>query len=162
VGATGDGATLTVTVPVLKDEPPLGPVATSSASTPATQATPLPTRTPAAGEWSTPRKAAIGLGAVGFAGLVLGTGFGGLAAGNAGASSKLCTPQASGAPDRCSPEGGRLREEANTFANVANAGFIGGITLGAIGAILWFTAPEARDAAPAGKSAARVAIVAGP
>jgi len=162
VEAAGEGATITVTIPALKEEPEVGPLASSSASVaPSAQASAAPAVAADAG-WSTARKAALGLGAAGFVGLVAGGIFGGLAADRVGASNKLCTQVGGGAPDQCQLEGDRLRKEANAFANGANVGVLAGATLAVAGVVLWLVAPATDKPSKAGRGGVRAAVVAGP
>jgi hypothetical protein len=106
---------------------------------------------------------AVGLGAAGVVGLVVGGVFGGLAMGKAGDAKNLCTAGANGGPDHCTPEGGRRLEDANSLANVANVGFIGGGALAAAGVILWLVAPATDKPSGSAKGrVTRVGVTAGP
>ena len=126
------GANVTVKVPVLEDAV-VPPTATATADT----GMPLP------------RKVAIGLGAAGVAGLVVGGIFGGLAADKVGVSNKTCPVGADGVR-QCDHAGALLRSDANTMANVSNVGIIAGAALVAAGVGVSLVGPSAdRPAAPA-------------
>ncbi len=146
VEVAGEGSTITVSVPILQEEPVVGPVATA-----------IPTASPSAPPdtgWSTPRKVALGLGVAGVAGLVAGAVFGGLAIDRSNAAAPLCQAGAAGQADECLPEGGKARDDARMFAGGANVGLIAGGVLAAGGLVLWLVAPASDTAAaPAGPAA---------
>ncbi len=164
VEIAGESATITVSVPPLKEEPVVGPVATATATATVRAAAAAPP--PDAG-WSTPRKVAIALGAAGIAGVIAGGVMGGLAAGRASASGQFCVAGVSGAQDRCLAEGAKLRDEAGVFAGAANAGIIAGAVLATAGVVVWLVAPGTEKAAaattkkPAPKVSLKVGIAAG-
>jgi len=181
VEASGEGATITVTIPMLRYDGEEAPAASAPATATAiASATAIATGAAAAtagssgsgvgqppppseAGWSTQRKVALGIGAAGVAGLVFGGVFGGLAFGKADQGRGFCTAGTNGGPDHCTPEGGRLLEDANTLANVANAGLIGGGVLAAAGVVLWLVAPPSdKPAVSAGARPLRVGVSAGP
>ncbi len=181
VEASGEGATITVTIPGLRDDAEAVAAASASGSaSPVGSASAAPSGTagplasssgqaigqpppPVEGGWSTQRKVAVGLGAAGVAGLIVGGIFGGLAMGKAGDAKNLCTAGVGGGPDHCTPDGGKALEDANSLANVANVGFIGGGALAAAGVVLWLVAPATeKAAASSGGRPTRVGVTAGP
>lgn len=135
------GATVAVKVPVLKDAV-VAPVPSVDAGMPL------------------PRKVAIGLGAAGVAGLVVGGIFGGLAADKVGASNATCPVGADGVR-QCDHAGALLRNDANTMANVSNVGFIAGAALVAAGVVVWIVGPSSEKAG-GGKVAVSVSVAPGP
>ncbi|MFO0588535.1 MAG: hypothetical protein U0441_13385 [Polyangiaceae bacterium] len=93
------------------------------------------------GEWPWQKKAAIGVGAVGVAGLVAGAVTGGLAMGKAGDLSKECSASD---PHLCTANGVTLASDAKTMAMVSTIGFAAGGALAAAGIVLWIVAPSDR------------------
>jgi hypothetical protein len=88
----------------------------------------------------------IVVGAAGVAGVGVGAVFAILAAGKWSDARKACPENM---PGVCTLAGAQLGHDANTFANVANAGFIGGGVLAATGIVLFLVAPRASSAPPA-------------
>ena len=124
-------APVKVVVPALQDSKtaPL-PTATSTASSPP----------PDAG-MSTQKKLAIGAGALGVAGLVLGGVTGSLTLAKVADSNKTCAKLDDGS-FRCDAPGGALRDDAKGLATISTIGFIAGGVLAAGGIVLWLTAPS--------------------
>ena len=127
------GATVSVKVPVLEDAPMVEP--------PPAADTGMPLQ----------KKIAIGVGAAGVVGLVVGGVFGGLTLGKVGDSNKTCT-QSAGGVFVCDEPGAKLRDEAGGLSTVSTAALIAGGVLAAGGVVLWVTAPST---APAKDTAAR-------
>ena len=130
VDVSDAGATVDVLVPALSPAPK------------ATVTPPPPTTTPDQG-LGTQRTAALVVGGVGVAALVVGSIFG------IDAISKNNASNAAGACDDagfCSPDGLDLRASAITRANLSTGFFIGGAVALAAGAVLWITAPRAGTA----------------
>ena len=98
--------------------------------------TPEPSEPPAEHTGSTQRTAAIVVGAVGVAGLGLGTAFGILAK-NSWSDAKS---QCSNYPSACSPQAIELNSTASSQATISTVAFIAGGAALATGAVLWFTA----------------------
>ena len=111
------GATVTVAVPVLEDAAPVE--------------TGMPTQ----------RKIALGVGAAGVAGLVVGGVLGGLTLGKVGDANKSCTEGASGS-FVCDEAGAKLRDEAGGLAMGSTISLVAGGVLAAGGVVLWLTAPS--------------------
>lgn len=123
VEATGEGNTMTVSIPELKDEPDI--------VVPGTPA-------PGGGGLSAQHGVAIAAGGVGLVGLGLGIGFGADTLGKTGAAKPLCNADLT----QCTPEGVALHAQARTTATVSTATFIAGGVLVAGAAVLWITAPK--------------------
>jgi tetratricopeptide (TPR) repeat protein len=135
VSAKTEGASLTVTVPALVDLPP----------EPARPVLGQPGPAPSQG-LGRQRVAAIGLGAVGFVGLVLGTTFGVLAKSKYDSSLEFCRDPSN--LNRCTAEAKPLRDGAIAAGNASTAAFvIGGIAV-AGGVALWVTVPKTSKPAP--------------
>lgn len=81
------------------------------------------------------------VGGVGVAGLAVGGVAGAMALGKSAEGDEACEGTA------CTQQGLDLHDEANTLANVSNVGFIAGAALVAVGAVVFFTAPSAAEAA---------------
>src|SRR6185369_9382268 len=89
------------------------------------------------------RTLALGVGAVGGVGLIVGTVFG-LRAVAIGNQSSRCTlgPEHNGCPEAAVSD----QDSARSSATISTVAFIvGGLAAGA-GAVLWFTAPESKRA----------------
>ncbi len=136
------GATVSVPVPVLKDAPSAVPTATTAPDT----GMPLQ------------KKIAIGAGAAGVAGLVLGGVFGGLTMGKVGDSNKSCVKQSDGT-FRCDAAGAQLRDDAKGLSMISTVGLIAGGVLAAGGVVLWLTAPGSPPASDANAHPPKVASV---
>jgi len=108
--------------------------AVATTKSPAPKPEPEPPPTEHAG--SSQRTAAIVVGAIGVAGLGVGTAFGILAK-NKWSDAKA---QCSNYPSACSPEGIDLNSTASSQATVSTVAFIAGGAALAAGAVLWFTA----------------------
>lgn len=114
------------------------------------------------------RKIAIGAGAAGVAGLVVGGVLGGLAMGKVGDSNAGCTKIADGT-FQCTPDAAKMRDDAKGLSMISTIGFVAGGVLAAGGVVLWLTAPSSApakdEAPPAAKTASRgvwIAPVVGP
>ena len=123
VEVSGDSSKLTVEIPELTPE---------SATT--TAAGPPPTA--AARPASSQRTVAVVIGALGVAGVGLGTLFG-LQAKSTWSDSKSHCPNY---PYGCDSEGLNLHSSARTKAAVSTVAFVAGASALAVGAVLWFTA----------------------
>jgi hypothetical protein len=132
-----EGATITVSVPTLTEDPPLGPVGSGA---------------PSAGATSTPGgadRATVGLviGGAGLVGLGVGAALSIVAKSTYDGASSHCN-----AANQCDMDGLSSRRQALTFADASTVTLIvGGVALAA-GAVLWLTAP---GTAPQGKPSAR-------
>jgi serine/threonine-protein kinase len=94
--------------------------------------------------WSTRRTAAVLVGSVGLAGVVVGVVAGGLALSDAASSRSHCEPL--GDATACDPNGLALRHDTRTLGNVANVALpVGGAAL-VTGVVLLATAPASGDA----------------
>jgi hypothetical protein len=80
----------------------------------------------------------LGVGALGVAGIVLGTVFGLKASSTWSDAKALCNPY----PTNCGTDGSSLGKEAESAATVSTVGFVVGAAGIATGAVLWFAAPE--------------------
>lgn len=121
--------------------------AAADAPTPAPVAPPASTSEPDAGGGLGPQRiVAIGVGALGVGGLVVGTVFG------LTAKSKHDEAQADFCPTatQCTPRGVELTDDAQTAATVSTIGFVAGGVLVAGAAALFLTAPSRRAAPAAG------------
>lgn len=132
------GATVSVPVPALEDDPTAGP------------APPAP-----GGEPGMPlqKKIALGAGAAGVAGLALGGVFGGLTLGAVGDADRSCTKV--DGTFQCDRAGADLRRQATAFSTASTVGFIAGGVLVAGAVVLWFSAPSTAPAKPS-KDMARI------
>ena len=123
------------------------PALTASTTAPTATANAAPTAVAATdGGMATQKKIAIGAGALGVAGLVLGGVTGVLTLGKVADSNKTCAKLGDGT-FRCDGPGGALRDDAKSLATISTIGFIAGGVLAAGGVVLWLTAPS--GAAPA-------------
>jgi hypothetical protein len=140
------GATATVTIPDLENEPvpETPPTATAPSSGPASPVTaPIgPTAPPVAPDagrsGSGQRIAGAALGAVGLAGVGVGIGFGLIAKGKLDDSAPYCKKDRS----LCTQQGLDLTNQARANADVSTGAFIAGGALVAAGVIVFFTAPS--------------------
>lgn len=133
VRVSADAPNVIVEIPALADaasEPAAAPIAAQESSAP------KPEAAPAEQAGSTQRTAAIAVGAVGVAGLGLGTVFGILAK-NKWSDAKA---QCSNYPSACSPEGIDLNSTASSQATISTVAFIAGGAALATGVVLWVTA----------------------
>jgi hypothetical protein len=136
---SGPGTT-TVRVPALI---PAATAPIAAATPPASAAAPTPGPTPAPG-WSTQRKVAIGVGAAGLAGIVVGSVFGVMTLSKTGSAKDHCSTEVT---PHCDPAGQKLYSDATTTANVSNAAMAVGGAAVIGGVVLFLTAPAAADAA---------------
>jgi len=97
------------------------------------------------------RPLAIGVGAAGAAGLVVGAIFGGLVLAKKGDVDKNCTGAV------CNATGFAAQKDAWSLSTVSTVAFVAGGALAAAGIVLWFTAPK-REA----QTSARLAPALGP
>ncbi len=103
-------------------------------------ATAAPADTARKTELDTPRMLALASGAVGLAGVAVGTVFGLQSMSKKADADRHCDG------DRCfTTTGVELREDAITAGNVSTVAFIVGAAGLAGGAVLWFTAPESKE-----------------
>lgn len=119
---------------------PAGAPPVSGGPAPTTEAPPPGAPPPDSGktEKSTLAYVGLGLGAVGIAGVVVGTVFGLKASSKWNDAQGFCNPDHA----HCGTEGASLSKDAQSAATVSTVGFIvGGVGLAA-GAVLWFAAPE--------------------
>ena len=131
VKVEGDAAKVTVTIGPLEDAPKgANETGGAGAGDGASGGT---------GEWPWQKKAALGVGAAGVAGLVAGAVTGGLALTKAGDLSKECS---AGDPHLCTVNGVALASDAKTMATVSTLGFAAGGVLAAAGIVLWIVAPS--------------------
>jgi len=122
---------------VIVDVPELAEATSAKAAAPvAPDSAPKPNEPPAERAGSTQRTVAIVVGAVGVAGLGLGTAFGVLAK-NSWSDAKS---QCSNYPTACSPQAIELNSTASSQATISTVAFIAGGAALATGAVLWFTA----------------------
>jgi hypothetical protein len=80
----------------------------------------------------------LGVGALGVAGVVVGTIFGLNASSKWSDAKALCNPY----PTNCGTDGKSLGEDAQSAATISTVGFVVGAVGIATGAVLWFAAPE--------------------
>ncbi len=132
VGA--DAPNVVVEVPILADAADAN--ANANADTAVAPAAHQPDEPPPKSGSSSQRTVAIVVGAVGVAGLGLGTFFGLKANGSLSDAKEHCLSYPSG----CGPEGAELNSTASSQATVATVAFIAGGAALATGAVLWFTA----------------------
>jgi len=119
--APAEGATVKITVP------PLGRVPSAPPPKPG------------------PPAVAVVAGAVGLAGIAVGSVFGALALSKKADSNDAgCTSD-----DRCPPPAAALREDARDLATVSTVGFVAGVAFVVTGAVLLFTAPTRKPSAAA-------------
>lgn len=144
----GPGMT-TVRVPTLVPSPVTK--APTSLPTPAPLVAVEPKLAPG---WSTQRKVAIGVGAAGVAGVVVGAVFGALTLSKTSATKGHCS---TAARPQCDQEGVDLFEGAATTANVSNVGMAVGGAAVIGGVVLFLTAPD--GAAPPAAKAARMTMM---
>lgn len=138
VTAAGEGNTMTVSIPVLTEEPSIQVV-------PTTTAAPTATPTVAAGSWPVSRSIAIGVGGVGLVGVGMGIGFGLDAIGNVNGAKPECD---SSTPAVCSPKGGAMLDAAKVSGSISTVGFIAGGVLLAGGVALFLVAPGKASSKP--------------
>lgn len=121
----GEGNTFTVTVPTLKEEPTIGPIAPAAPST-------------AGRGWTTHHSASVLTFSVGLVALGVGAGYGLDTMSKTTAAKPLCNADVT----LCTAEGARLHQQAHSTATVSNVAFgLGGAALVA-GVVLWATAPS--------------------
>lgn len=148
----GPGTT-TVRVPALAS-------AAVAATSAAAVAIPAAHEAKAATGWSTQRKVAIGVGAAGAAGLVVGAVFGAMTLSKTSATTGHCSTDEK---PKCDEEGLTLYADANTTANVSNVALAVGGAAVIGGVVLFLTAPGGEAAAPttakASAKAARIEVV---
>jgi hypothetical protein len=123
---------------VVVDVPELSEATSAKAAAPVApdSSAPKPNEPPVERVGSTQRTVAIVVGAVGVAGLGLGTAFGILAKNNWSDAKSHC----SNYPSACSPQGIDLNSTASSQATISTVAFIAGGAALATGAVLWFTA----------------------
>lgn len=80
----------------------------------------------------------LGIGALGVAGVVVGTVFGLKASSKWDDAKALCNPY----PSNCGTDGSSLGKDAQSAATLSTVGFVVGAVGLATGAVLWFAAPE--------------------
>jgi hypothetical protein len=80
----------------------------------------------------------LGIGALGVAGVVVGTVFGLKASSKWDDAKALCNPY----PTNCGTDGSSLGKDAQSAATISTVGFVVGAVGLATGAVLWFAAPE--------------------
>ena len=93
--------------------------------------------------WSTQRKVAVGVGAVGVVGVVIGSVFGAMTLSKVSATEGHCSKATK--PD-CDAEGFKLFGDAGTTANVSNVGLAVGGAAVIGGVVLFLTAPSQASA----------------
>lgn len=123
-----EAATITVTIPSLKEEPQVMVAPTASATTAAATTPPA--------EWGGRHTAGVVIAGLGIVGLGLGTGLGVDAMGKHNGSKAAC-PSRTG----CSPEAIELENAAKGTGAVATIGLVAGGVALAGGAVLFLTAP---------------------
>lgn len=126
----GEGNTFTVTVPTLKEEPPVGPLASA------------PPSNPGAGAWTAHHTGAVLTAAAGLVGLAVGAGFGVETMNKTAAAKSMCNADVT----LCTPEGVQLHREARSTATVSNVAFALGGAAVVAGVVLWATAPARQPA----------------
>lgn len=148
VDVTTPGATLTVTVPDLQDEP-----AATVVAPPPQMATPPPSSPPQPPPdkgWPGQRKAAVAVGALGVAGLAVGLGLGIAALGKGSAWKEAVARDCNEALDCRSPAAIQsirdLEGQRSAFATGSTIGFVAGAVAAGGALALWFSAP--RDPSP--------------
>lgn len=139
------GATVSVPVPPLEEDPAI-----------------RPEPVPAEEGLSTQRKVAIGAGAAGVVGLAIGGVFGGLTLGAVSDANRSCTLV--DGTYLCDRAGADLRRQAGAFSTASTVGLVAGGVLVAGAAVLWFTSPSTAAPKPSKDMARRawIAPIAGP
>ncbi len=134
VTVKGEGQLVTVNIPALEDAP-AGWAPPPSSSLPPRADVVLPPPPP--GPSSTPMIAGLTLGAIGLAGIGIGTALGVIAIGKKGDVDDIC-------PDlnNCTEEGIDTNDEAKTAATASTVAFIAGGALLATGIVLWIALPS--------------------
>lgn len=133
--------TMTVRVPALVPVAVAVVAVAPAAAKPGAEAAPA---VKADAGWSTQRKVAIGVGAVGVASVVVGSVFGAMTLSKVSATEGHCSKAVK--PD-CDAEGFKLFGDAGTTANVSNVGLAVGGAAVIGGVVMFLTAPsEAREA----------------
>ena len=137
VQIAADTPNVVVEVPALTEAADVKTTAAVAATkSPAPKPESKPEGSPAEHAGSSQRTVAIVVGAVGVAGLGVGTAFGILAKNKWSDAKAKC----SNYPSACSPEGIDLNSTANSQATISTVAFIAGGAAVAAGAVLWFTA----------------------
>ena len=156
VNVTGEGATITVTVPKLesietvpmkREEPPVREVV---------HAEPIEPENPGHGR----RVAGIATGAVGLAGIAVGAIYGVRAMGHGDDARRLC----GGNLDACTGDQGAAQKALDAgrdAARISNIGFIAGGVLAAAGVVLYVTAPHGVAVTPVAGSSELGMMIAG-
>jgi serine/threonine-protein kinase len=106
--------------------------------------------------WSMQRKVGVGVGAVGLAGIVVGSVFGAMTLSKTGAGNGHCS---TGDKPFCDADGLSLLKGATTTANVSNVALAVGGAAVIGGVVLFLTAPA--DGAPAKAESARLQVLPG-
>jgi hypothetical protein len=146
----GEGSTITVTIPTLKTEPEVGPIATTAPTGGLAGTDSAP--------WPVSKKLGLGAGITGAAGVIVGAIFGGLAAGALSRADAECLPE-----DRtqCTQKGVDLANEAKAFGTVSTAAFVAGGLLAAGGVVLFVLAPGSDAGTKKGGAGPQPAIAIG-
>lgn len=110
--------------------------ATTTTTTPPARPKPPPPGPP---YWNGQRIGGVALGAAGIAGITVGAVYGVKAAQSMAGSDERCIQ---GNPDRCTPEGYALRQDANTQGWISNVGIGAGALAVAGGVVLFLLAPK--------------------
>lgn len=151
VEAAGEGSTVTVTIPSLKEEPAVGPVVSATGG-----AMPVVVMPVNAG-WGGQKIAGSIAAGAGAVGLLVGGILGGLAIGKNGEANGFCRPDA---PTLCTAQGVALGQDVKTLGTVSTVALIAGGVIAAGGVALFLTAPSG-DASPKAGSGIRVRLSAG-
>ncbi|MBW2525594.1 MAG: hypothetical protein JRI23_15530 [Deltaproteobacteria bacterium] len=151
-----------VQVPKLEpgqDEPAAASAPTTPASGQSEPGAPPDGTTPAQeGGWTAQHTAAVVVGGVGIAGIVIGAAFGAMASSQWDEALTYCNDENTA---DCSDEAGPLSQDAVTSATVSTVGFVVGGAAVATAVVLFLTAPSGEET-PAGETAWLLAPTVGP
>ena len=143
-GGAGAGPAVVAPVVVPGVAPGVNGAAAVAPGTPQAGSVAEPTKSTSS--WSTQKTFALIAAGVGLVGIGLGTAEGLAASSDFSTQKKLC-----GSPTSCTDPAGALSAHNSTVTagTVASAGFVVGAVGVVAGVVLWFTAPHAKEAAPA-------------
>lgn len=144
VEAAGEGSTVTVTIPSLKEEPTVGPILSAA---PSAAPSTVPVTAAESAQWGGQRIAGVVALGAGAAGLVVGGILGGLALGKDSEAKGFCRPDA---PTLCSAQGVALDQDVKTFGTVSTVALIAGGVVAGGGLVLFLAAPSGGKPASTG------------
>ncbi len=154
VEASGEGSTVTVTVPSLQTEPemkagPTGPIAgVKEGAT-------------SGGYWGPQRIVAVNAVGLGALGLALGIGLGLDAGAKLKDTEPYCLRGSGNAPDQCSIEAKPLMDAGRSAAAGSTVAFVAGSALLVGGVVLWLTSPSGKEGGKPGENASETTLAKG-